>query len=76
MLKSLRKASPASRQRIIEAAKRLDALVDELRSEEIFRETRKIELMRLKKEFNEELMRQAKLSEEQKMQELFVKKNN
>ena len=32
--------------------------------------------MRLKKEFNEELMRQAKLSEEQKMQELFVKKNN
>ena len=32
--------------------------------------------MRLKKEFNEELMRQAILSEEQKMQELFVKKNN
>ena len=57
MFKSFRKASPASRQRIIEAAERLDALVDELRSEQLFRETTEIELMRLKKEFNEELMR-------------------
>ena len=76
MFESFRKASPASRQRTIEAAKRLNALVDELRSEELFRETTKIERIRLAKEFNEELMRQATLTKEQKRQELFVKKNN
>ena len=50
--------------------------MDELRRERLFRETTKIERIRLMEEYNDELMRQAMLTEELKRQELFVKKNN
>ena len=76
MFKSFRNMSTANRQRLMETAEKVDALMDELRRERLFRETTKIERIRLMEEYNDELMRQAMLTEELKRQELFVKKNN